>query len=159
MAEQQVIGTERAIRRIRDLHRAVIGVVASSETADFLLARVLARFDAGVDPANRPWPGLAETTVRSKKTKGYPKPNQPLFARGDLRAAIGVIRGSSAGLLAGATGAGFRIGVRTPREAVIGRYHNNGIGQEKRQFIGVGPLDARALSGFFNRKLKSIAKG
>lgn len=158
MAEQ-VIGTQKAIQRIRSLRAAVIGVVTSTEVENFLLARVLARFDAGEDPANKPWPGLAETTILSKKAKGYPKPEQPLYARGDLRRAIGIIRGASTGLLSSATGAGFRIGVRTRREAEYGRLHNLGYGQEKRQFIGVGPLDARALSGFFNRKLKSISNG
>lgn len=158
MAEQ-VIGTERAIQRIREVHRAVIGVVLHSETENFLVSRVLARFDAGVDPANRAWPGLDEATIRYKRQKGYSKPEQPLYAKGNLRRAIGIIRGSNTGLLAGATGLGFRIGVRTPREAAYGRLHNFGFGQEQRQFIGVSPLDARALSGFFNRKLKSIANG
>jgi len=153
-----VVGTRELVKKLQRVNQAALGVVTSSQLQDLLVARVRARFDAGVAPDGSPWPGLMEETIKRKRRSHYGKPQAPLQATGRLRKSIGVTQ-SNIGILASATGLGFRIGIRDAKAASYGRLHNYGLGgQEKRQFIGLGALDVRSVRDFLNRNLKSIAE-
>jgi phage gpG-like protein len=155
---RQVLGSKALLAKLRRVSAAASGVVGDVELERLLLSRVRARFEQGVSPDGTPWPGLMESTVASKKRHGFRRPEAPLQATGRLLQSIQIIHGSNEGLLAGNTGAGFRIGISDKIAAVYGRLHNYGIGQERRQFIGLGRLDVVAVSGLLRRRLKSIAK-
>lgn len=155
----KVVGTSEAVRRIKVLRQAAVGVLDDGAVASLLLARIKGRFMQGVAPDGTPWPGLLETTLERKRRSSGSKPEQLLYQSGRLYNSIKIIKGSSVGLLAGATGVSARIGVSDPGAAEYGRLHNYGYGQEKRQFIGLNRLDVIAVSGMLRRKLKSIAKG
>lgn len=154
-----VIGSAEAVRRIKALRQQAVGILDDGAIASLILARIKGRFMQGVAPDGTPWPGLLETTLERKRRSGGSKPEQLLYQSGRLYNSIKIIKGSSAGILAGATGVSARIGVSDPGAAEYGRLHNYGYGQEKRQFIGLNRLDVIAVSGMLRRKLKSIAKG
>lgn len=155
----RVVGTQEVINRLHKLNQDALGVVSEKALQSLLERRVLARFDQGVSPDGVPWPGLLESTIKRKLRSAYAGNAKRLLVRTRLlRDSLGVIPGSSKGLLASSTGAGFRIGVNDPEASRYGRFHNYGIGQEKRQFIGLGASDLRSVQEFLNRRLKSIAK-
>ncbi len=163
----RVVGTQEVVDRLHKLNQAALGVASEEALQKLLVKRVRGRFDQGVAPDGSPWPGLLESTL---KRKGYSSAykggkggvgNQKklLVRTGKLRDSLGVIPGSNKKLFASATGVGFRIGVNDPVASIYGRMHNYGLGQEKRQFIGLGALDLRSVQDFLNRRSKSIAKG
>ena len=164
----KVIGQRKTIARIKRTVDAVVGIVDEVGLQKLLLARVKARFEQTVSPDGAAWPSLDPATIRRKTQLGLSRPSQPLWGKGKLYQAINVIRGSSAGLLAGNTGAGFRIGVkdtgRDPRPGALsppeyGRIHNYGLGVTQRQFMGLSPADVASVAGYIKRRLKSIARG
>lgn len=155
---RQVQGAAELVRRLQRIRVASVGVVTDAQISNLLIQRVRARFKQGVSPDGTPWAGLLESTIESKTRHGFAKPRELLQATGRLLAALKVIQGSNAGVLTGNTGLGFRIGVADPVAAQYGRLHNYGIGQEKRQFIGLSRLDVVAVSSLLRRNLKSIAK-
>lgn len=157
MADKKVIGGAEVARRLKALRTGIRATLQDSQVADLLEKRVRGRFAEGVDPNNNPWPGLMESTVERKYREGVKEPKALLRATDRLYNSIKIIQGGVAGLLAGNTGLGFRIGVSDPYAASYGRLHNFGIGQEKRQFIGLSRLDVIAVSAYVRRRLKSIA--
>lgn len=154
----KVLGTAQVVRSIADVRRAAVGILGDAELAALINKRVKARFMQGVSPDGTPWPGLDTKTVERKTRAGVKKPTQLLYATGRLYNSIKIIQGSNAGLLTTNTGIGVRVGVSDPFAAMYGRFHNYGIGQEERQFIGLGRLDLVAVKGMLARKLKSISK-
>ena len=154
---RQVQGATALVRKLQTIRAASAGILADSQISTLLIQRVRARFAQGVSPDGTPWPGLMETTIKTKERKGYKNPRAPLQATGRLFKSLQIIQGSNAGLLSGNTGAGFRIGIADPMAAAYGRFHNYGIaGQEKRQFIGISRLDVVAVSGLLRRKMKAV---
>lgn len=155
----RVLGTNTVLKRLATVRQGAAGLLEDRELAELLLSRIKGRFMQGVAPDGTPWPGLLEGTIAEKRRKGTKHPEQLLYETGRLYNSIKIIQGSNAGLLAGNTGLGIRIGVSDPVAAEYGRLHNYGIGQERRQFIGLSALDLVAVRGKINRKLQSIAKG
>lgn len=164
----KVTGQRKTVARIKRTVSAAVGIVDEAGLQKLLLARVKARFEQTVSPDGIPWPSLDPSTIRRKTQLGLTRPSQPLWGKGTLYQSINIIRGSSAGLLAGSTGAGFRIGVkdvgRDPRPGALapheyGRIHNYGLGVVQRQFMGLSPADVASVAGYLKRRLKSIARG
>lgn len=162
----KVVGQRETLQRIKRKVDATNGVLEESGLKKLLLSRMRSRFQQTISPSGVPWPGLLKDTVRKKKQRGLEKPEIPLWATGRLYKAIEIIQGSSAGLLAVSTGAGFRIGVAdTRRESrkgglspvEYGRLHNYGITQVERRFIGLSPTDINSVARYINRRLKAIA--
>lgn len=154
----QVKGVGSLSSRIKRLREGAVGIVNDVQIAQLLESRIRARFAQGVAPDGTPWPGLMETTIARKGRKGSRNKDKLLQDTGRLFASLKIIQGGNVGLLAGATGAGVRIGISDPIAAEYGRLHNYGLGQEKRRFIGLSTLDVVAVSGYLRRRLKSIAK-
>lgn len=164
----RVIGQRKTVARIKRQVGLAVGIVDEAALQSLLLARVRARFEQTVAPNGTPWPSLDPDTIKRKTRLGLARPEKPLWGSGRLYKSIDVIRGSSAGLLAASTGAGFRIGVTdTGRESrpgalsphEYGRIHNFGLGVEQRQFIGLSPADVVSVAGYIKRRLKLISRG
>lgn len=154
-----VTGATAAIQKLHRLRDEVLELAVDQDVRQLLLLRVRGRFEMGVDPQGNPWASLLEKTIEKKRRKGYPYPEKPLQASLRLKNAIAIISGSNQGLFAGATGAGFRIGIEDPIAAQYGRIQNYGTSVlPARKFIGLGPLDTRAVQALLNRRLKSISK-
>lgn len=154
----RIAGTQEVIRKLRAMNAAALGLTVDERLKSLLLSRVLGRFDEGVDPNGSPWPGLlAATLARKKRNPHDAQPDRLLYGAGRLRRSIKVVSGVAQGLLASSTGLGFRIGITDPYVAKYGRLHNYGIGQDKRQFIGLGALDVVSVKAFLRRNVKSIA--
>lgn len=154
----QVKGVSSLASRIKKLREGAVGIVNDSQIATLLESRIRARFEQGVSPDGTPWPGLMQSTIDRKQRKHSRNAKKLLQDTGRLLASLKIIQGGNAGLLAGATGAGVRIGISDPIAAEYGRLHNYGLGQEKRRFIGLSKLDVLAVSGYIRRRLQSIAK-
>jgi hypothetical protein len=144
-----VRGASRVRRRIASIQAATTVALNPETLGKLLLDRVKKRFKRGVSPDGTKWPPL-EPATKLRKAKSQFK--GPLMRSGTLFNAIKVIRGTHAGLFAGATGAGFRIGVSDPKAAEYGRLMNNGFYHvrakrmiEPRRFMGVGELDRKAV--------------
>lgn len=156
---RQVKGATAFIQKLKRVRAASVGVVSDPQIQNLLLRRVRGRFAQGVSPDGTPWPGLLESTIAAKRRKGSRNPSALLQDSCRLFGALQIIQGGNAGLLAGNTGLGFRIGIDDPVAAEYGRLHNYGLaGQEQRQFIGISRLDVVAVSSLLRRNLKSIAK-
>lgn len=155
----KVVGTREVMRKIRAMRDAALAVADDAALENLLVGRVRGRFVQGVDPSGEPWPGLMESTIARKQRRHKGEPDRLLRDTERLYASLQIVRGSHAGLFAGATGSGFRIGITDARAAVYGRIHNYGLGgQAKRQFLGLGATDIISVRNFINRRLNSIAQ-
>ena len=155
-----VSGQQALISKLKRVRRGLPDVVASEEAKLLLVRRILARFDSQVTPDGSPWEPLKPRTIAIKKRMGAPRPAQGLYRWGALRASIGVIQGSNAGLLAVNTGMGFRIGVTDPDVAGYARiqqYGNDRI--PARPFLGLSDLDIKSYRSLASRKLKRLVEG
>lgn len=154
----QVVGAAALIQKLKKVREQTVGVLTEPEIQNLLVKRIRARYEQGVSPEGTPWAGLMESTIERKKYQGYKNPAALLRATDRLFNSIRVIKSGNIGLLGVSTGAGFRIGVTDPAAVERGRIHNYGFGVERRQFLGLSPLDVRAVGDMMRRRLKSIAK-
>ncbi len=163
-----IVGAAEVVQRIKRARIQMVEAATSSDLQKLLLSRIRARFEAGVDAENVPWPGLFSSTIERKQRSGSPTPEKPLQDKGRLLAALQILHGSNEGTLAINTGLGVRIGIddraRADRKgglspAEYGRIHNYGEGVAQRQFIGLGALDARSVSTYLRRRMKLISQG
>lgn len=161
----KVLGTSEVVRRIGKLRAAMAVGVKDEALAQLLLARIKGRFMATVSPQGVPWVGLSTQTVKRRRSQPgkYTRPTQPLYGTGRLYRAINIVRaGQAAGAFVGSTGLGIRIGVTDTSPvaegrmspAEYGRLHNYGIGQEKRQFLGLSALDLEAVRRNVKKRLE-----
>ena len=157
-------GHKKLVQRLARVRSVLPTAVAGSGVQELLLKRVLSRYDREVTPDGLPWPPLAASTIRTKKTKGYPT-DKMLVASGTLRKSIGVIGGSTLGLTVVNTGLGFRIGVRPETNPegrlapVYGKLINKGLGTVRRRFLGVNSADVKSVQEYARRQIKKAANG
>ncbi len=153
MDNQYVRGASRLAQRIRTLRAALAIPVLEEELGRLLLRRTLQRFDNEVDPDGRPWAALSASTLSRRKRKGGKQGKKILVQSGAMRAAIRRIRGSSEGLVAVKTGAGFRIGVDDKNQTGKAATHQYGRpGIPVRRFLGIGRLDVKSVDSFLRRR-------
>lgn len=168
MAEN-VEGTASILRKIRLLRQISPFILNDPVLIGRVEENMRRRFRDEVAPDGKPWPVLTEERIKRKRRRGSGTPEKGLQDTGRLLRSFRVLSGSNAGLFAGATGIGVRIGIvdNTPPPGVnrlgaadYGRLHNYGLaGQKKRQFIGLSPSDLALISESIRRKLNSIAGG
>ena len=151
-----VSGATKLKARIQTITAALALPVLTNEIGQLLLRRTLTRFDEEVDPDRKPWAPLAKTTLERRRRAGGYSGKKILVQTGVLRSAIRIIRGDASGAIYTNTGAGVRIGVGD--ESVTGRAaaHQKGIGVPRRKFLGVGPLDIRAVDGLMRRAARNV---
>lgn len=161
MTGRVVTGDRKLIQRIRTIQEGLPSLVSRDRLGDFLLRRMQDRYSRRVDPDGVPW------ADRSAQTRG----DHPLLEKhGTLRGSIGVLGGMGGSGFGVATGAGFRIGVRSRKftessksssrtvdPAVYGRAMQLGLGGvPKRRFIGIGKLDIKAVDSLLRRELTKL---
>jgi hypothetical protein len=152
-----VKGAEKLSRRIATIRAALALPVLVNETGELLLRRHLKRFDEQVDPSGRPWKPLAASTLARRGRANKSQSSRILYQTGQLRAAIRIIRGDVTGSIFSNTGAGVRIGVSDPDQVGKARVHNYGYGYtSQRRFLGVGPLDIRAVDALMRRRAATL---
>lgn len=150
-----VKGVEKLQRRIATIRKSVALPELTSEIGGLLLIRTLRRFEAEVDPNQRPWVPLAKITEETKKRKGAGG-RKILQQTGDLKHSIRLIRGG-AGTLFTNTGASVRIGVDNPKTLMRATAAQKGLGSNpQRRFFGLGALDIKAVDSLLRRKAKQI---
>lgn len=158
-AKRAVSGDQKLLKRIRTIQEGLPALASRERLGDFLVRRMQERYGRRVDPEGRPW------KERSTNTKG----DHPLLEKkGNLRKAIGVLGGLNGSGMGIATGAGFRIGVRSVKvpesgrtvdTAVYGRAHQ--IGNKhvpRRRFIGISDLDVKAVDSLLRREMNKLMK-
>lgn len=143
MATRRLVHGERAlaarIRRVRGSVRTTL----KDKVPPLLLRRTKDRFNRQVDPNERPWQELADSTLERRRRGGNFR-RKILHQTERLKRGIALIRGRAA--LAVNTGAEIRIGVKDAVAAAYGRYHQRGEGgQVQRRFLGIGRADVRAV--------------
>jgi len=150
----RVRGDKELVQRLSRVRSRVPALFEDEDAKQLLVRRIKARFMQGVSPEGKPWVNLSPTTIKSKKKKGYAKPEQILFATGRLYNAIKVIRGSNFGKLAISSGLGFRVGVDDEVASQYGMLHNFGYGQIRRRFLGLRETDVVSYTNYLARRLK-----
>jgi phage gpG-like protein len=149
---KNVRGVEKLKKRIATIRRSLDVPEMTSEIGVLLTRRTMDRFDREVDPNERPWPELAEVTLAARRRGG--KGTKKLVRTGRLRRSIRPIRGGI-GTVFGNTGAGFRIGIEDKEVAKYAGPLNRGNPAKKlpaRRFLGIGPLDIRAVDSLMRRR-------
>lgn len=158
--KQFVHGDQKLLKRLATLRKGLPPLVSKERLGAFLIRRMQARFEQRVDPDQVPW------KARSPATDG----NHPLLERtGQMRKAIAVLGGANGGGLGVATGAGFKIGVKSinvidgdgkaANTAVYGRTHQLGTKRvPKRRFIGIGRLDVKAVDSLMRREAAKLLR-
>jgi phage gpG-like protein len=156
MADSKYVsGVEALKRRISTIREKLQLPALIEPIGELLLKRTLTRFDREEDPSGNPWVPLQPSTIKRRMREGTG--TKKLNATGAMRASIQVIRGGIVGAIFTNTGAGLRIGITDPRQALKGRVHNQGSKNvPQRRFLGVGPLDVRAVSGLMQRRAKKL---
>jgi hypothetical protein len=158
--KKPVVRGESALRRrIQTIQEGIGPLVSQERLGAFLLRRIKERFDRAEDHHGTPW------KPRSVNTRG----DHPLLKKtGALFGAIDVLKGP--GGFGINTGAGFRIGVkrvavqeraRTAYTDEYGRYMQKGSAKQNRpprRFLGIGPLDVKAVDSLLRRELKKLVK-
>lgn len=153
----RVEGAQQLGKRIKTIQEGLPRLVSKDELGAFLIRRMQARFSRREDQNGVRWKD------RSPASSG----NHPLLEKtGRLRRNIAVVGGVGGTSLGINTGAGFRIGVkdakfvestgsssRVRNLADIARIHNRGNKTTpRRQFIGIGRLDIKAVDSLLRRK-------
>lgn len=156
---QYVQGAQRLARRISTIRTRLALPPLVDEIGGLLLKRTLERFDREVDPFGVPWRELAPSTLRRKAALGYGSSPKLVRTR-EMRSAIQLIRGRADGGMFTNTGAGSRIGIVDPDVVPKARAQNRGVPGRipARRFLGIGPLDVKAVDGFMRRKAAQLEK-
>lgn len=148
-----VSGVAKLQRRIATIRATLSLPVMTEEIGQLLLRRTLARFDAEVDPDNKPWKPLSSETLRRRNRAGG-KPGAPILVQTQkMRNSIRLIRGSASGAVFTNTGAGVRIGITDPEQVDKARAHNYGTGNiPVRRLLGVAALDVKSVDSLLRRR-------
>ena len=148
-----VRGDTKIAAKVRNIKTVLAVAVLQEELGQLLLRRTLDRFDREVDPDNKPWVPLAESTLQRRRRDAAGKGSKILHKTLALRNSIQRIRGSASGLVAANTGAGFRIGVNDPSQTGKAAAHQYGTASiPVRKFLGIGKLDVRSVDNFLRRR-------
>lgn len=137
-------------------------VVESARVEEFMIRRVKDRMMRSVDPDGQQWVALSPHTVENKRAAGARYPKRPLLGSLTLRDSITRVRDTA---IRTNTGFGFRIGVNPDSPAYEyavthqrgGRVGRNPVPQ--RRFLGVSPLDVRAVMGLLRRETDKLIQG
>lgn len=151
MLRAKVEGHNQLRARLQGIRERMVGVVSSDTVMSFMERRIKERFKKGVDEEANPWPKLSPLTV---KKKGHALPLQRTRT---LLDSIAAVRQGNAGYQT-STNLGFRIGVLDPEAAKYGRLHDQGIGQKRRRFFGLGTRDAKALTDLMLREMRRVTR-
>lgn len=150
-----VRGATKLNRRIATIRQNLQLPILIEETKRLMLRRTLARFEREVDPNEKAWKPLKESTLRRKASAGYGD-KKKLQRTEKMKSSIKVIRGGF-GTTFTNTGAGFRIGIEDPDVANYARIQNRGNRRiPARRFLGVGALDIKSVDSLLRRKAKEI---
>lgn len=159
MATRKAVTGDRALlARIATIQQGVGALASRERLGAFLLRRMLQSFDREEDPDGKRW------AARSSQTRGTHK---LLNRTGVLRAAIGVLGGAGGRGFGVATGAGFRIGVRSHtvkdssgraiNPSIYGKVHQQGNKHvPQRRFLGIGALDIKAVDSLLRREMAKL---
>lgn len=158
-AKKAVKGDKALLARIATIQEGIGPLVSRQRLGDFLLRRMLARFDREEDPDGRKW--------KARSTAKRARSHKLLNETGELRSSIGVLGGEGGTGFGVNTGAGFRIGVRahsvtdshgrTINPAVYGKVHQQGNGHvPQRRFLGIGALDVKAVDSLLRREMAKL---
>lgn len=165
MISVRLSGQQRVLRRLQNARKDFSTIVEDIHLDEWMLKRVLDRFRRGVSPDGGAWPELLPQTIARKK-RARAVSMDPLVRTGRLFKAIDIIIGSRDGLFAVNTGLNARIGVTDPEASEYGRVHNTGLysgqikrKQKKRRFLGLSPLDVRAVRELLRRRAREILEG
>lgn len=169
MADRPVVeGTASVLRRIGSLRENFGSVLAEPALAKELERRMRQRFKDEEAPDGSKWTPLSLRAVEEKARRGSRTAGKALQRTGRLLSSFRAVQGSSAGLFAGNTGIGVRIGITDNTKppgrnrlspVQYGRLHNYGKGgQIKRRFIGLGTQDSVFVVEYVRQRLKSIAE-
>ena len=155
-AQKKVRGDRALLQRIATIQAGVGPLVSRERLGAFLVRRMQDRFDKEQDPDGNRWKARAPSSRGSHKI---------LNRTGTLRGAIGVLDGVGGGF-GSATGAGFRIGIRSTKvadgnrtvdPAVYGRIHHQGNKHvPQRRILGISALDVKAVDSLLRRELKKL---
>lgn len=155
-SKERVVGAGALLKRIATIQSGIGPLVSRERLGAFLVRRMQERFDKEQAPDGTRWKGRAPTSRGNHKI---------LNKTGALRGALGVLEGTGSGFGA-ATGAGFRIGIRSMKvrdgsrmvdTAVYGRAHHLGLGHvPQRRILGIGALDVKAVDSLLRRELKKL---
>lgn len=151
---RNVTGAEKLARRIKTIRASLAIGPMVNEIGDLLLRRTLKRFDEETAPDGTKWKPLKPETQRRRAWLGVMSPRM-LVNTGNLRSSITIIRGNATEALYANTGAGVRIGIEGgTEEAEYGRHINYGTRKMRaRRFLGIGPLDIKAVDAFLRRQV------
>lgn len=154
---KQVVGAAALNRRLRRIREGVNATLLNDrEITEFLVDRNRRRFREGVDPDGIRWTPLKKGTLRRKKWDGVAQANRPLYRTGLLYRSIGVLSRKRGEFGIAAVGT-YRLGVRDPKAAAYGAYHQFGIGVPQRRFLGISALDIKAVDSMLRRAIIRIA--
>lgn len=155
-SKERVVGAGALLKRIATIQSGIGPLVSQERLGAFLVRRMQARFDKEQAPDGSRWKARASSSRGNHKI---------LNRTGALRGSLGVIEGTGGGFGA-ATGAGFRIGIRSMKvqeptrtvdTAVYGRAHHLGLGKlPKRRILGIGALDVKAVDSLLRREIKKL---
>jgi phage virion morphogenesis protein len=155
VAVEFVRGGEKLSARIASIRKNVNVPDITQDISALLLKRTLTRFDKEQDPDGKAWKALSESTIETKRRKGYGGKGK-LKRTESLRRSIRIIRGG-AGTVYTNTGATVRIGVEDPKIAAYARAQNAGTRSiPARRFLGVGRLDVKAVDSLLRRRAARI---
>ncbi len=154
--KERVVGAGALLKRIATIQSGIGPLVSRERLGAFLVRRMQERFDKEQAPDGSRWKSRASSSRGNHKI---------LNRTGALRGALGVLEGSGGGFGA-ATGAGFRIGIRsvkvrdgsrTSDTAVYGRIHHQGNKHvPQRRILGISALDVKAVDSLLRRELKKL---
>ena len=151
-------GDKRVVQSLKRIRTGLPEVFNDDEYKNLLLRRVKARFMQGVDPNGQPWANLTQKTIETKRKKGYPRPEQILYATGRMYEAIQVISRGNAGIFAVSTGLGFRIGIEDADILERAYIHNYGYGIVQRRFLGISNDDFKSYQNYVRRRLRDLVR-
>lgn len=156
----RVLGSQQVKAKLATVRAKLPTLLTRQRLGDYLVRRMQDNFKKERNPDGVSWPGHAATT---KPGLGILRKTENLYK------SIGVVDGNPGGIFASATGAGFRIGVksirytetskrgksRTVDTAVYGRVHQQGNSHvPQRKFIGIGAADRKSIADLVRREMK-----
>lgn len=161
----RVKGVRALQARLAAIRESTPALVDRVSLGNFLLVRMRKRFIAEKDPNLVGWQKLSPRTSNEGRRGKLRLKEEHLYK------SLDVLEGRGFGV---STGAGFRIGVKPniytitfkrsgrskeQNPAEYGRFHQLGIGVPRRQFLGIGPTDVKAVSDRIRRQLRKNVGG
>lgn len=160
MITGRVLGSQQVKAKLATVRAKLPTLLTRQRLGDYLVRRMKENFEKKRSPDGKPWAAHQPTTRMGKDI---------LRVTENLYESVDIIDGNPGGIFASATGAGFRIGVksirytetskrgksRTVDTAVYGRVHQLGNSHVvQRRFIGIGAADRKSIADLVRREMK-----